>query len=44
MSTSIGGVHVDLGLNSAQFNQGINNARKTAKGFGTDLKSLMATA
>lgn len=44
MSTSIGGVHVDLGLNSAQFNQGINNARKTAKGFGTDMKSIMSTA
>lgn len=44
MSTSVGAVHVDLGLSAAQFNKGLNDAKKSARRFGTELKSVFASA
>lgn len=39
MSTRIGAIHVDLGLNTAQFQKGVQGAKKEAQGLGASLKS-----
>jgi len=41
MSSSIGGIHVDLGLNTAQFQRGVQNAKRDAAGLGASLKSSL---
>ncbi|MGO4836260.1 phage tail tape measure protein, partial [Rhizobiaceae sp. 2RAB30] len=41
MSTRIGGIHVDLGLNTAQFQRGVQNAKREAAGLGASLKSSL---
>ncbi len=40
-STRIGGIHVDLGLGTAQFEKGIKSAKKEAAGLGASLKSSL---
>lgn len=40
--TQVGGVYVDLGLSSANFKKGINDARKQAKGFGKEMDGVFS--
>lgn len=39
MSTRIGAIHVDLGLSTAQFQKGVQSAKKEAAGLGASLKA-----
>ncbi len=41
MSTRIGAIHVDLGLNTAQFQKGVQGAKKEAAGLGASLKTSL---
>jgi len=41
MSTRIGAIHVDLGLSTAQFQKGVQSAKKEAAGLGASLKSSL---
>ncbi len=40
-SMRIGGIHVDMGLSTAQFEKGVNRAKKEAAGLGASLKSSL---
>ncbi|UKK92055.1 hypothetical protein L7D45_09040 [Brucella pseudogrignonensis] len=40
--TQVGGVYVDLGLSSANFKKGINDARKQAKSFGKEMDGVFS--
>lgn len=40
--TQVGGVYVDLGLSSANFKKGIDDARKQAKGFGKEMDGVFS--
>ena len=41
MSTRIGAIHVDMGLSTAQFQKGVQSAKKEAAGLGASLKSSL---
>lgn len=41
MSTRIGAIHVDLGLSTAQFQKGVQSAKKEAAGLGAALKTSL---
>jgi len=41
-SMRIGGIHVDLGLSTAQFQKGVTKAKREAAGLGNSLKSSLA--
>lgn len=41
MSTRIGAIHVDMGLNTAQFQKGVQSAKKEAAGLGATLKTSL---
>lgn len=41
MSTRIGAIHVDMGLNTAQFQKGVQSAKKEAAGLGAALKTSL---
>lgn len=41
MSTRIGAIHVDLGLSTAQFQKGVQSAKKDAAGLGAALKTSL---
>src|SRR5690554_2649899 len=41
MSTRIGAIHVDLGLETARFQKGVQSAKRDAAGLGNSLKSSL---
>lgn len=41
MSTRIGAIHVDFGLSTAQFQKGVQSAKKEAAGLGATLKTSL---